>query len=160
MIHLIAPRWSTSSSSAAAAALTSLIARPLWSPHHLLLEQAFRLRCVVTELSQDCGRVFTKKGSGPAAARRSTREPHRRTELADRPGGRMRRVPEIIPRQQVRIIEDLPEVLQRGARDTRLIEQLEPMRCGLVDGHLLDGGAERFPILMAEVGIAVASVVE
>jgi len=70
----------------------------------------------------------------------------------------MWRVPEIVPRQQVWVGEDLPEVLQRRARHARMVEKLKPMCCGFVDCDLLDAGDERFTVLLAEVRIRIPAV--
>src|ERR1700687_552597 len=124
----------------------------------MLLDEASDLGCSVAELCEQHGGILAQQRRRAVAPHRSAREAHRGAELAHRPYRSMWRIPVVVPGEQVRVGEDLAEVLDRGARHSRFAQRREPVHrlSGLGGG--LNRGGKRFGVAMTATRVGVALV--
>src|SRR5712692_8007925 len=124
------------------------------------LDQGPDLRAAITELGMEGGRVLAQQRPCIVAPCCSVGESHRRAELANAAHLSMRRIPEVLPRQQVRVVEDLAEVIDRRAWHPGFAENGQPVCSGLGARHRLDCGGKDLAILMTQAGVDIALVIE
>src|SRR5712692_2433044 len=124
------------------------------------LDQGPDLRAAITELGMEGGRVLAQQRPCIVAPCCSVGESHRRAELANAAHLSMRGIPEVLPRQQVRVVENLAEVLNRRAWHPGFAENGQPVSSRLGARHRLDGGGKDLAIAMTQAGVDIALVIE
>ena len=104
--------------------------------------------------------MLAQQWPGRPDARGCAGEAHRRGDLTHRPERGVWRVDKTVARGQVWVVEDLPEILQHAARHARRLQPLDPVRAALRARHRLDGGNQRVAVLLAQVVLFVARIVD